>query len=248
MDKIITAADKPFGIRGELIPAEAFRDIKEDITYKDNIIVSVHDKVLEVGYDKEIDKERAQNIVQDFVTSWSFRNGAKIEVNLNMSWKPDINGNRAIGIEMHESVKACARIMTTATKKGMSYVVKQHSDSYSFINDISLVKKAENDHVLSLILRYFYEEVLDAEKPKVGIYRIVEELDKKMGGREKLASLVGEDKKYINDIMESVQEHRHSRAWLDYRKVRVILSDQEGINRARKLIQAYAKCIREVEI
>ena len=108
-----TATDKPFGIRGGLTPPEAFKDIKNDIPYDGGVIVSVHDKIIEVGYDREEDKEHAEKIAHDHLVLWSFRNGIKVEALLNMSWKPNANGHRDIGIELHETVKVSERITTT---------------------------------------------------------------------------------------------------------------------------------------
>lgn len=241
MGEVVSATNKPFGIRGELTPPGAFRDIIDDIIFDGGIVISVHDKLLEVGYDKEEDKECAQKIAQSLIVSWSFRNGTKVGAMLNTSWKPDSNGNKVIGLELVENIKVHDRVITTVKVKTMAYIVKKHSDSYSFMNDTDLVKKVEKDQVLSLVLRYFYDEVLGAERPKVGISRIIEELTKKLGGRENLGRLVGQGKKYINDIMESVQEHRHSLTWLISQGVKVKLSDQECIDRTKKLIQAYAE-------
>jgi hypothetical protein len=238
---MITAEDKPFGIRGSLIPATAFKDIKEDIAYDSGIIFSVHDKIIEVGYDKKEDAERAKKIAKDFIASWSFRNGIKVEARFNTSWKPDQNANKITELELHENIKTHDRVTTTVIRKGITYHVKQRNDSYSFTNDTGFVKKTEQDKVLSLVLKYFYEEVLEAERPKGGIYRIVEELAKKLEGRENLAHLVGQKKKFINEIMESVQEHRHAWAWLRSNKVKTSLSEQECIDRARRLIQSYTE-------
>lgn len=235
-----TATNKPFGIRGGLTPASAFQDIKEDILYDGGIVVSIYDKIFEIGYDKEEDKERAEKIAQDYLAFWSFGNGIKAEALLNMSWKPNPNGNRDIGIEAHEDIKVHDRVITSVSIKGMAYIVKPHSDSYSFMNYTDLVKKAERDQTLSWALKYFYDEVLNTKRPKVGIYRIVEELEKKVGGLENLARLANQDKKYVGEIMESVQEHRHSWAWLGLRGAKVKLSEQECVERAKRLIQAYA--------
>jgi hypothetical protein len=236
------AADKPFGIRGDLIPIGDFKEINEDITHDGGLVVSIHDGIFEIGYENETEKIRAQKIAEEYIAWWSFRNVRKISVNLNMSWKPDGKGHRRVEIMLVENIGINDRLITTVIKKEMSYVVKQHADSYCFSNDVELVKKAENDEVLSLVLKYYYDEVLNADHPKVGVYRIVEELEKKMGGIEQLAALVGKGKKFITDIRRSTQNHRHAFLFLG-RSWRPSLSEQECVERARLLIQSYAALI-----
>jgi hypothetical protein len=242
---VASSTNKPFGMRGSLSPFEVFRDLKDVIIHEGSIVVSVYDGLLEVGYEREEDKERALKIANDFLAAWSFRNGIKAQAAFNTWWKNHDGNNRAKSIDLVENVTVSdRRITTTQTQKGMAYIIKNQNDSYSFANDTDIVKKAEKDSTLSLVLGYFYEEVLDADRPKVGIYRIVEELADRVGGRKQLAELVGERKKYVDDIMMTVQSHRHSLSW--WTKIKGIkqkISEQECIERAKKLIAAYAGSI-----
>lgn len=238
-----TATTKPFGISGSLSHSSIFRDIEDNILYDEGLVVSRHNEILAVGFDKKEDRGRAEKIAKEYIVSWSFRNNIKVDVIFNSSWEPDTSGNLVSKSEFHESVTLHDRVIITVIKKELGYTVKQASDSYNFENDTNLVKKAEGDPTLSLILEYFYNEVMDAPRPKVGIYRILEELEKKLGGRESLARIVGEKKIYVDDIMQTVQEHRHSLVWLISKKVKVVLSQQECLDRTRRLIDAYIKSI-----
>ena len=236
--------NKPFGIRGDINPP--IKDIDDDFVYDNGISISVHDGVFEVGYDREEDENRARKIAAIFINEWSFSN-FKICVDFNQSWKLDSHGNKTIGISVHDSLSVKDRvIITTTTKIGMSYVVKQKHDSYSFTNNINIVKKAEKDSTLFLVLGYFCDEVLGAERPKVGVYKIVEELSKKVGGKKQLAQLVGQNQKYVDAITESVQDHRHALAWLVLKRVKLTISEQECIERAKKLIRAHADSLQTI--
>ena len=231
---------KPFGIRGRIIPSDAFKDLKEDIFYDGGIGISIYDELIEVGYDLEEDKARAQKIGQNYITSWSFRNNSKIEVDFNVSWRPRSDGKRDLGLELQDEIPLQDRTYTTVMTVSAGHFVLRCGGSQRFSNDSGVAKKAEKEQVLFLVLKYFYDEVLNAERPKVGIYRIIEELERKLGSRERLSSLVGQGKKYVSEVMESVQEHRHSWDWLYTQRTKVKLSEQECIDRTRKLIQAYA--------
>lgn len=236
--------NKPFGIRGDISPS--IKDIDNDFVYDDRISISVYDGVFEVGYDTEEDKNRALKIAVILINGWSFRN-FKICVDFNQSWKPDSHGNKTIGISVHDSLSVKDRvIITTTTKRDMSYVVKQKYDSYHFSNDLDITKKAEKDETLSLVLDYFHDEVLGAERPNVGVYRIVEEIFKKVGGKRQLAQLVGQNQKYIDEITESVQDHRHALAWLILKKAKPIINEHECVERAKKLIRAYADSLQMI--
>lgn len=72
----------------------------------------------------------------------------------------------------------------------------------------------------------------------------MEELTKKVGGSKKLAELIQKNEKYIKEIDQSCQEHRHSLLWIITKRVQSPLTDQECIERAKFIIQSYASSIQ----
>lgn len=234
------STNKPFGIRGTLFPKELFDSMVTNISHGD-MCISVSDGIFEVGFDKEEDKVHAEKIARDIIASWSFRNNTKATIEFNQSWKQDSGVGHTLEIMNHEDIQVSDRaITTTATILGLSYVVKPISDSYDFENDADIIIN-NSDATLTLILQYYYNEVLGADRPKVGIYRIIEALTSKIGDRDALSKIIGEKKKYVDDIMQTTQEHRHSPSQSGGAKV--VLSEQECINRVKKLIQAYIDSI-----
>lgn len=235
------ATEKPFGIRGTLFPKGTFKDVSIDIPH-DGMFISVHDEIFEVGFDTEKERGYAEEVAQKHIESWSFRNNIKATSYFCQSWRPDIKSNKVVELNLHEELHVSDRVITTTvTTKGLGYIIKPTSDSYSFENDTNLLNKNTSDRTLSLVLKYFHDEVLGADRPKVGIYRIIEELERGVGSRDILAKMVGEGKKYITDIRQTTQEHRHTIGGSGGAKV--ILSEQECIDRTRKLMQAYINSI-----
>ncbi|MFA5996957.1 MAG: hypothetical protein WC791_00550 [Candidatus Paceibacterota bacterium] len=232
------ATEKPFGIRGTLFPKGTFKDVSNDILHND-MLISIHDEIIEVGFNIEEDRTRAEKIARDYIASWSFRNNTKATSDFCQSWKPDVNGNKVIELNLHEDLGVSDHhiVTTTVTIKGLSYVIKPLGDSYSFENDADILNKKNGDETLSLVLQYYHNEVMGADRPKVGVYRIIEKLMHEVGGEEPLSKMVGESKKYVNEIKQSTQEHRHSLGLANGAKA--IISQEECINRTRKLIQAY---------
>lgn len=240
--------NKLFRFRGTINPAPAFTDVTDSINYDNNIIISIKDGIFEIGFDKEENKTEALKIAENYINSWMLRNRIKIDVDFNQTWKPNINNNKDIGLRLNENLSMSDRILSTTMKVGCGYFVINKNDSYAFHNDTDMVKKAQKDETLSLALKY-YTETLDHGQVMAGIHKAIEQitihLDKINNnrlGREELAKMTGENKKYVDELMEGVQERRHSFAWLS-RKPCKPLDEQESIFRAKKLIEAYAKSI-----
>ena len=59
-----------------------------------------------------------------------------------------------------------------------------------------------------------------------------------VGGREKLARLVGQGVRYVDDLMQTTQIMRHART-----QAKRVLVDEECRQRAKILIEAYAGAI-----
>lgn len=241
--------NKPFGFRGALGPKSAFDKVEDSLSFG-NILILIKDGIFEVGYDKEDEKERALRISSSLIASWSKRNNIKIEIEFNQSWKMQPDGNRFIGINLHDEIKATDRIITTtATIKGMAYIIKPQYDSYSFSNDVENARNSEKDETLALALKYFHEEVVNNKKPMYGIHKAIEQIIKHLpGGRNKLAEIAECDRNYIDDLMTTVQTQRHSEEWLRLKKIGKIIDEQECVARTRNLIDAYSKSITDSDL
>ena len=59
-----------------------------------------------------------------------------------------------------------------------------------------------------------------------------------VGGRDKLAQLANHPEKYVSDVMETTQLTRHA-----HTQARQLLTDSECRERARILIEAFARSI-----
>jgi hypothetical protein len=116
--------------------------------------------------------------------------------------------------------------------------------SESFTNDSIIVRKALRNTTLAHALNYYAEEIIDHDRPLYGIYKALEQISTHLGkgskGRGALATLAGKPRKFVDDIMETAQTERHSEQWLALKKTKVLLTDQECIERAQLLIKVYA--------
>lgn len=239
--------EKPFGFRGIITPP--IKNLNEDIPYNDGISVSIRDGVFEVGYDKEGDEEKAHRVADNFIAAWAFRTGFKISVNFDQTWKPSSTGGKHVSISLSEKIRVSDRITTSVIRKELTYVVKQKSDSYSFLNDVTLVKRATEDETLSLALNYFYSDAYDEKHAMGGMHKAIEQITKHLGdgddkkGRTILAGLVGRDVSYINELMTSVQKQRHSKIWWVRQNQKPSIDQGECLNRTRQLIDAYASSL-----
>lgn len=238
--------NKPFGFRGTLAPQSAFKEVVDVLNFG-NILVSIKNGIFEVGYDQEDEKERALIIANALIASWSKRNNIKIKVDFNQSWKVELDGSKFIGLDLHDGIKVTDHVITnTVTIRGKGHIIKHYADSYSFANDIGIVRKAEKDKTLELALGYFYREVVDDKRPMYGIHKAVEQIVKHLPGknedekRNNLAAITGHSRLYIDDLMSSIQTQRHSEEWLRLEKVGKIIEDRECIERAKNLIDGYA--------
>ncbi len=246
--------EKPFGSRGSLTPSAAFKDIEETFNI-DRIGFSIKNSIFEVGYDQDSDKERALKIANALIASWSKRNGIKAEYNFNQTWMTQPSEGKSLGINLSEEVPVRERVITTTvTTKGMAYIVRSKTDSYSFANDVEMAKKAEKDETLTLALKYFHDEVIGDERPMIGIHKAIEQIINSLPGkdgnekRDKLAQIAGCTRQYIDELMSSVQFQRHSVKWLlEWLELRLrqgkstkIINVEECKARAVNLIDAYA--------
>lgn len=138
------AAEKPYGIRSALNEA-GLKDISEDIDFGGGVVVSVHDGIIEVGFDNESDVEKAKETANNLISSWVLNNGIKITPDFNVSWRRDSNSNRAIGLSLYEDIGVRDRVVTTTIVVLPARYVVRTGDSYSFNTYFDIAKKAEKD-------------------------------------------------------------------------------------------------------
>jgi hypothetical protein len=233
--------DRKVGLKGELKPSHLFEELKESFNIDTpSVVVSVEvsNGVLEVGFDDERDEKVVRAAVSNLIRSWSFIHDTKILLDLNQKWCRKENGKRDVFVALTEQIKVYDRIRINKVLLGLSYVVKLAVfDNNSFKNDLRIFRKSLKDEHLQKALIFFYEEVVQDERPLYGIYKAMEVLCCKVG-RDQLASLAGKSHQYVDDLMQTAQVERHSST-----KARRKFSDQECMKRARILIQAYANSI-----
>lgn len=235
--------NKPFGLSAKL-QGHLWKDMSEELE-KDGITLKIHKGLIEVEYENEKDEQKARKIAQLYIYSHSLRMGKRLKANFNHSWKSQSTGGTSHTIELTEKMNLSDRVQIGQTHQvsitAKAYIVSQQMyDSASFSNDSSMVDKALNNLVLEKSLEYFAEEVVDDDRPSYGIYKALEVIINQFGknGRKKLGLLAGKNKKYISEVMETTNTKRHADS-----HARKLLNDNECIERARILIEAYARSL-----
>lgn len=234
----------PYGLRAEL-QGYLWKDIAEEFE-KDGIKIKVVNGIMEVGYDKEEDGEKAKKIVQLYINSQNLRSGKKVTADFNHTWRPNASGGADYRISLSDTLNVDERVQAQiqthqVSISGRAYIVNQQMhDSASFSNDSAMVDKALKDEILDKALGYFSEEVVDNDRPLYGVYKAIEVITKHLGrdGRKKLAALAGKSKKYISDLMETTNTKRHA-----ITDARSLITDNECKERAKVLIQSYANSL-----
>jgi hypothetical protein len=233
-----SSSDMPFGWRGQIEPAVVQIDPIED-SLADTIKITIKDHVLEVGYQNEEDSERAIQLAKQFINAWIFDHDSKITVDLNQSWQVREDGGKAFAVYGTATLIAGGSITISGqVVDSDGNVVKQQNQN------IILMRKAASDNVLSKALKYYTEEVVDQDRPLYGVYKAIEELTSHLGelhktnGKECLAKLVGQNRSFVSDLMETTQLQRHART-----TARSRLTEQECRSRAKTLIQGYANSL-----
>lgn len=233
---------KKLGIRGEL-EGYPWKDVAESFE-EDGIEISIHDGVIEAGYDAPADKQRAERLARLYLNADTLRTGTKVVVNFNYSWEENASGGVDHSIGLSDEVKVTDRLQvrtSQATITGKARIVRpQDHDSASFTNDIEMVRKAMHDPALEKSLGYFADEVTDDDRPLYGAYKAIETITEHFGsnGRQRLGALVGKGKAYVDDLMQTTQPTRHS-----VTPARSLLSEEECVRRTKELIEAYALSI-----
>jgi len=225
-----------YGLRGMIQPASFFKE-NEELFNIDDFSVSVNRGVIEIGFEDITRNDQAKIIVDQLLSGLSIDNNIKFYVDLNESWEKKTDGSSDFNINISDSIKSYD-VITVTKKLSMSYVIEKFN-SRNLKNQIDLVKKCQKDKSLALALKYFNEEVVGQDRPLYGIYKSIEELSNRVGGREKLGLISGKDKKYVDNTMQTANNFRHASG--DPSKK--ILTEEECRNRAYTLIKAYSSTI-----
>lgn len=230
---------KRFGLRAHL-QGYPWRDVSDEIE-RDDIIITVRDGLMEAQYDDAAQEAMARQLAQAYLDAYCFRTGTRVTADFNHRWEVLDTGEVTHSLELADAVHATDRLQVTRHQLSVaataSLVREDAHDSASFTHDSALVHKALKDETLARALRYYSQEVVDAERPLAGIYNAIEVIAKHLGssGRDKLAALAGQKKSYVGDLMQSTQFTRHAAT-----TAQVQLPDDECRHRAQLLIQAYA--------
>lgn len=233
---------KKLGMRSEL-EGYPWKDVNESFE-ENGIEISIHDGVIEVGYDTTADKQRAERLARLYLSADTLRTGTKVIVNFNYTWEENASGGLDHSIGLSDQIKVTDRLQvrtSQATITGKARIVRpQDHDSASLTNDTDMVRKAMYDPTLEKSLGYFADEVTDDDRPLYGAYKAIEGITKHFGsdGKQRLGALVGKGKSYVDDLMQTTQPTRHA-----VTPARRLLSEEECVRRTKELIEAYALTI-----
>lgn len=225
-----------YSLRGSLEPQYPFKKLIEDLEVS-GMKVRIQRCTLEIGFDNEADETKAYDVVNLMTQIWSLEHSIKITIDLSQKYCVRQDGGRDIAIVMSDVVKMQDFLKVNQMPiSGTAQIVKQDLfDSSAFKSNIPLLKKCLTNYSLRKSLNHFHEEVLDSKRPLYGVYKAIEELCLAIGGRDKLALLVNQPVKYIDDLMQTSQTMRHART-----NARRLITDDECRQRAKELIKAYA--------
>ena len=242
--------NKPYGNRGK-IENFPFNDLRETIYSSDSLEIEISEGTLSVGVDDESNLQEANKIAKIWLNAWSLRQNIKTKIIFNHRWVTQGDGSKMHYLEIKETLTPIGRIYLDKVTPQENIQAKVQItnqkifDSASFTPDLDIVNKALNNDALRSALHYFNDEVVDDDRPLYGIFKSIEAITKylkKNGakkGREELARIVGEEPKFVNDVMETANASRHH----EDKNSRVLLSEKECRNRAVVLIRAFARSL-----
>lgn len=227
-----------FGLRGNILPGDLFKAADESFPFE-GFEIEVKDGMIAIGFDNESDAGRARKGIKQFLAWFSLKNGVLYVADLNQSWevKPDNTERFDIAVADTGKLTVDTRVRLVKTD-GTGQVVSEVFDTPKLATYSDLVSKSLNNPALARALTYYTEEVLDSDRPLIGVYKVLEELWNEVGGPARLAALVNQPPKYVKDVKQTAQTTRHART-----AARQRLSDQECRERALILIEAVAKSI-----
>jgi len=241
--------DTPFGLRGNIIPADLFTGYESTVV-DDGITILVKEGEIEVGYNAEADEARARSIVKSYMDALSLGMRFRVHANLHQSWRLVEGDARAWCVTVEGSVKPSGqlRIATADVETTAAIAPANIYDCRVLANAVELVEKARRNEPLRLALQYYNDEIVETDRPLYGTYKAIEEITKHLGKqgiknpRKHLGELAGFDEQFVEDVMSTANvgiEGRHYSGYPGQRR----LSNDECRERARILIEAYAQSV-----
>ena len=225
---------KHFTLTGTIQPQTLFKGRSESFQI-DNFEVTLTDGRIEVSYDAPETETGAREAAKSLVEAMSTREGQPYKLALEGISEEYINASLSFAPEGSEPVHKVTKQIR------LRYVVAKPPDANLITESLGLMKKCKSDRNLAEAVEY-YNEALGDDNSLYAIHKAVEALTHAMGGQEQLAKLVGEPKKYVNDITQTAQLKRHS--FSANRGAQKLLSEEECVKRTNKLILAYANKIK----
>lgn len=242
--------DTLYGFSVYLEPSYLFKGLKNSWDFKD-IKFSIKENKIEVGFNHSNQEEQARNLVNLYIDFWAYGHEKNLATQFDHSWKLK-EGAKLHQQHLDSKANTVPRVLTHTLLRGLTYHVSKKIDSSSFTNLVEDVHKILENESLAKVFKYFNEEVLDNERPLPGVYKIIEELshslgkiygiNKKENQIGKLASIAGETKSYIKDIIQTTQPVRHART-----KATRKLTDKECVARTKILTEVYIKHLKSLK-
>ncbi len=216
----------------------------------DGITILVKEGVIEVGYSAAADEDRARLLVKSYMDALSLKMSFRVHANLHQSWQLVEGDARAWCVAHEGAIKPSGqiRIATADVETSAAIAPANIHDSRDFANVGDLVEKTRRNEPLRLALQYYNHEIVETDRPLYGIYKAIEEITKHLGkqgindSRKYLGELAGYDKQFVEDVMSTTNvgiDGRHYSGYPGQRR----LSNDECRERARILIEAYAKSV-----
>jgi hypothetical protein len=173
-----------------------------------------------------------------------------MHANLHQSWHLVEGDARTWCVAVEGEIKPSGqiRIATADVETTAAIAPANIYDSRDLANAAELVEKALRNEPLRLALQYYNDEIVEIDRPLYGIYKAIEEITKHLGkqgindSRKYLGELAGYDKQFVEDVMSTTNvgiDGRHYSGYPGQRR----LSNDECRERARILIEAYAKSV-----
>jgi hypothetical protein len=174
--------DTPFGLRGDIIPADLFMGYERTVV-DNGITILVKEGVIEVGYNAEADEARARSLVKSYMDVLSLGMRFRVHANLHQSWRLVEGDARAWCVAVEGAVKPSGqlRIATADVETTAAIAPANIYDSRELANAVELVERARRNEPLRLALQYYNDEIVETDRPLYGIYKAIEEITMHLG-------------------------------------------------------------------
>jgi hypothetical protein len=193
--------DTPFGLRGNIIPADLFTGYERTVV-DDGITILVKEGVIEVGYNAAADEDTARLLVKSYMDALSLKMSFRVHANLHQSWQLVEGDARAWCVALEGETKPRGQLLNgTADVETTAAIAPANIyDCRVLANAVELVEKARRNEPLRLALQYYNDEIVETDRPLYGVYKAIEEITKHLGkqgindSRKYLGELAGFDK------------------------------------------------------